>query len=94
MHLFGVSGLLGACMHAYCHGMRIRLRDGAIEEATAVDQVSRSELARRIGVDKTTAFRVERGDVDPSPKFIAGLMDATGEPFEALFEIVKEAAVA
>lgn len=72
--------------------MQIRLRDGALEEAEARDDLSRAELARRIGVDKTTAFRVGRGDVLPSPKFIAGLMHATGHDFEALFEIVKDSA--
>lgn len=53
----------------------------------------RDELARLIGVDKTTAYRVEADKVDPSPKFIAGLMAVTGLPFEDLFDIVaKDAA--
>lgn len=52
---------------------------------------SRDALARLINVDKATAYRVESGKVDPSPKFIAGLIVLTGKRFEDLFEI-KDAA--
>lgn len=53
---------------------------------------SRDELARRVGVDRVTAYRIESGLVDPSPKFIAGLMILTGKRFEDLFEITQDVA--
>lgn len=48
---------------------------------------SRDQLARLINVDKTTTYRVEAEKVDPSPRFIAGLIQLTGLKFEDLFEI-------
>lgn len=48
-----------------------------------------SAIRMRI-VLKPEAIPGARGDFDPSPEFIAGLMDATGLPFGALFEIVRE----
>lgn len=48
---------------------------------------SRDQLARLINVDKTTTYRVEAEKVDPSPRFIAGLIQLTGLKFEQLFEI-------
>lgn len=94
MHLFGRVVL---CMHARTRTvgdmqMQIALRDGVIGQIQKANNISRDELARQVGVSKTTAFRIERGDVKPSPKFIAGLINVTGQPFEVLFEIVKEAA--
>jgi hypothetical protein len=47
-----------------------------------------------MGVASTTAYRVECGDVEPSPRFIAALMHTTGKRFEQLFEIVPAEAVA
>ncbi|GAB7003686.1 hypothetical protein JCM18899A_11570 [Nocardioides sp. AN3] len=68
--------------------MRIKLRGNIIYEiCTAAGGISRDELARRLKVASSTAYRVERGDVEPSPRFIASLMHFTGLPFEALFEI-------
>ena len=68
--------------------MQIRLRDGAMYSYCSEHSISRDELARRMGVTSTTAYRVERGDVDPSPRFIAALMHTTGKRFEQLFDIV------
>lgn len=79
--------LMHACMNRH---MRITLRDGALHNYCKAKDISRDELARRMGVSTATAFRVDDGRTDPSPKFIAALMDVTGQPFEALFEIVKE----
>ena len=68
--------------------MQIEVRRGAIYEATKqLGNISRDELARRMGVSTATAFRVEKGDTLPSPKFIAALMSVTGKRFEELFEI-------
>ena len=68
--------------------MQIRLRDGALYRYCSEHNISRDELARRMGVASTTAYRVECGDVEPSPRFIAALMHTTGQTFEQLFEIV------
>lgn len=69
--------------------MRIQLVDGAITAYCKEQGISRDELARRMGVASTTAYRVEKGDVEPSPRFIAALMNTTGKPFEALFQVVE-----
>lgn len=70
---------------------RITPRPTALRKAIK-DQAdgSRDELARLIGVDRATAYRVECGKVDPSPKFIAGLIKVTGRKFEDLFDILTE----
>jgi DNA-binding XRE family transcriptional regulator len=74
--------------------MQIRLREGAMYGYCAEQSISRDELARRMGVASTTAYRVERGDVEPSPRFIAALIHTTGKTFEQLFDIVSAQAVA
>lgn len=90
--MFGASHLL-ACMHASSvDDMQITPKLPAIWEYMKAKDISRDELARRIGVNRITAYRVERGDVSPSPKFIAGLMVETGKKFEDLFEITESAA--
>lgn len=70
--------------------MKIHLLDGALYSVCKDLDVSRDELARRMGVATATAFRVDKGDVDPSPRFIASLMHLTGKRFEELFVIVGE----
>lgn len=77
-------------MHTVAH-MRIALRPGALHGYCREHDISRDELARRMGVSTGTAFRVDAGRTDPSPKFIAALMSVTGQPFEDLFEILTEA---
>lgn len=74
--------------------MQIQLKEGAMYAFCTENNISRDELSRRMGVASSTAYRVERGDVEPSPKFIAALMRTTGKPFEALFEITNAANVA
>lgn len=70
--------------------MRISLKQGAMHEYCRELDISRDELSRRMGVATTTAFRVEKGDSEPSPRFIARLMSVTGRSFEELFEILGE----
>lgn len=41
--------------------------------------LSRPELARLIGVNRTTIFRIEQGYMHPSPKLIANWTQALGE---------------
>lgn len=66
---------------------RIVVKPGAIAAYLKHADISRDELARRIGVDTATAYRVDKGDVDPSPKFIAGFMIEAAARFEQLFLI-------
>lgn len=70
--------------------MRITPKPGALYGYCKQRDISRDELARQMRVSTATAYRVDAGKTDPSPQFIASLMDVTGLPFEALFEIVKE----
>lgn len=69
--------------------MRITLREGVMYAYCVKHNISRDELARRLGVATTTAFRVEKGDVDPSPRFIAAFLHLTGEKFESVFQIIS-----
>lgn len=72
--------------------MTIKLRTNVLYTVCSAEGgISRDELARRMKVASSTAYRVERGAVEPSPKFIAALMHFTGKPFEDLFEIVADA---
>lgn len=66
------------------------LKQGVIYSYCKQQDISRDELSRRMGVATTTAFRVEKGDVAPSAKFIASLMHTTGLRFEDLFVVVGE----
>lgn len=79
-------------MHDYLGNMRIKVRQGALYELLKSEDISRNELARRLGVSNATAYRIDEGKVDPSPRFIASLISVSGRKFEDLFEIVSEAA--
>lgn len=85
-------------MHAYSTNMtsphRIRIKTGVLHSECKARDISRDELARQMGVSTATAFRIDDGRVDPSPKFIAALIDLTGKPFEELFDIVVPERVA
>lgn len=70
--------------------MKIRLRQGVLHSICKGLDISRDELSRRMNVATSTAYRVDNGDVEPSPKFIAELMTFTGKRFEELFEIVGQ----
>jgi transcriptional regulator with XRE-family HTH domain len=72
--------------------MRIRLRADVLTALCQLEGISRSELARQLVVSSTTVYRVERGLVSPSPRFIAQLIHWAGMPFEELFEIVPHPA--
>lgn len=75
-------------MHDYVWNMRIRIRPGALYQLLKSEGISRNELARRLGVSHATAYRIDEGKVDPSPRFIAALITLSGQPFEDLFEIL------
>lgn len=66
---------------------QINLQPGVLYDVMKALDISRDELARRVGVDRATAYRIDEGMVRPSPKFIAGLMVLTGKKFEDLFQI-------
>lgn len=67
--------------------MTIRLRPGVLYGYCVGQDISRDELARRMGIASTTAWRVDQGLVEPSPKFIAAFIRETGRKFEDLFVI-------
>lgn len=73
-------------------GPRISPKPGAIGNYCKSQGISRDELSRRMGVSTVTAYRVDNGHVDPSPGFIARLMDITGQSFDDLFVIVDGSA--
>ena len=68
----------------------IKMRTGALSSCTKEMGLSRDALSRRMGVASSTAWRVDRGDVAPSTKFIAALIRVSGKSFEDLFEIVAD----
>lgn len=70
--------------------MTIHPRRTAIAEACKASDVSRDELARRMGFSTSTAYRIDARRSAPSPEFIAALMIETGRTFEELFELVPE----
>lgn len=74
----------------YVHAMSIQPKPGILYAVCKEAGFSRDELARRMKVTPQTAYRVDSGQVDPSPRFIAALMSVTGRPFEELFDLVAE----
>lgn len=66
---------------------RIILKDDALASYLAAEKISRDELARRMGIAKETAYRVDTGRTEPSPRFIAQLMNVTGLSFDELFVV-------
>jgi transcriptional regulator with XRE-family HTH domain len=70
--------------------VKIRLREGVLYAICKDLGISRDELARRLKIANTTAWRIDSGAVEPSPKFIASLMTFTEKKFEQLFEVVDE----
>lgn len=70
--------------------MTIRPKPDALYGYCKEEGISRDELARRMQVTPQTAYRVDSGQVDPSPRFIAALMTTTGKTFEELFDLVPE----
>ena len=77
-------------MHDYLRNVRIKIRSGVLYQYLKDEGIGRNELARRCGVSNATAYRIDEGMVDPSPKFIAALITVTGQRFEDLFEIVAQ----
>lgn len=65
----------------------IRPRAGLLDRLCREHDISRDELARRLGVVSTTAWRVDTGRVRPSTTFIAAVLSLTGQPFEECFEV-------
>lgn len=70
---------------------QIRLKSGVLYQYINEVGISRDELARRMNVATSTAYRIDSGQVEPSPKFIAAFMAISGRKFEDLFEVVEEA---
>jgi predicted transcriptional regulator len=72
--------------------MQIRPKPNAIYDYCRESGISRDELSRRMGVATTTTYRVDSGQVEPSTRFIAAMMNLSGRKFEDLFEVVEVAA--
>lgn len=74
----------------------IALRRQKLDELRRANGIeSEAELARIIGVSPTTLWRISRGDVAPSPGFIARtLLAFPHSKFETLFEVVDPNAMA
>lgn len=70
--------------------MRIVAKPYAVTKVADRLGISRDELSRRMGVATTTAWRVDAAGGQPSARFIAALIAASGQTFEQLFEIVTE----
>jgi len=88
------SGVLDLRLHARTHKVpamskRITLKDDVLYAICSREDISRDELSRRLRVSTNTAYRIDSGRVDPSPAFIAALIDYTGKPFDDLFDIVN-----
>lgn len=80
-------------MHQITPPARIKLRASALSTLSRELDASRDEIARRVGVSSATAYRLDAGRNEPSPKFIAALITFSGKTFDDLFEIVtKDAA--
>jgi DNA-binding XRE family transcriptional regulator len=69
----------------------ITLRRDKLDELRRANGIeSEAELARIIGVSPTTLWRISRGDVVPSPGFIARtLLAFPHAKFETLFAIAR-----
>lgn len=96
MHMLQVMHILRGMSHPPSSvsdsGLRIAPKPGAIAAYCESQGISRDEMSRRMGVSTVTAYRVDVGRGDPSPAFIAKLIDLTGLGFDDLFVIVGSAA--
>lgn len=74
----------------------ITLRRDKLDELRRANGIeSEAELARIIGVSPTTLWRISRGDVSPSPVFIArALLAFPHAKFETLFKVVHSSVLA
>lgn len=74
----------------------ITLRRDKLDELRRANGIeSEAELSRIIGVSPTTLWRISRGDVVPSPGFIARtLLAFPHAKFETLFSVVRPEAMA
>lgn len=74
-------------MHMLMCMKTLEMKAGALDKCLADMGISRNELARRMGVDSATPYRIQSGRTQPGPKFIAALMDVTGKEFDELFVV-------
>lgn len=67
---------------------RIVIKPQAITQVCkSLGGISRDELSRRMNVSTVTAYRVDAAKCEPGTRFIAALMDVSGQKFEDLFDI-------
>jgi len=82
--------MYGARMHRSsdraAHPVTLRL-EAFTAWAAEQQLVGDGPQAAAIGVDRSIMSRVRRGQLGPSPRFIAGVVIATGKPFDDMFAI-------
>lgn len=71
--------------------MRVRLRRAALEAAIARRNLTKTALARRMGMHRTHLSDLLAGRTHPGPKTRQRLLDALGGTFDEFFEIVDPA---
>lgn len=68
--------------------MRVRLRQAALEAAIARRNLTKTALARTMGMHRTHLSDLLAGRTHPGPKTRQRLLDALGGTFDEFFEIV------
>lgn len=69
--------------------MRVRLRQSALEAAIARRNLTKTALARKMGMHRTHLSDLLAGRTYPGPKSRQRLLDALGGTFDEFFEIVE-----
>lgn len=73
-------------------GPRISPKPGAIAAYCESQGISRNALARRLDMSNVTLWAIDNNERQPSPKFMARLIEVTGLPFDELFVVEGSAA--
>jgi transcriptional regulator with XRE-family HTH domain len=69
--------------------MRVRLKRAALEAVIARRNLTKTALAKRMGMHRTHLSDLLAGRTHPGPKTWQRLLDALGGSFDEFFEIVE-----
>lgn len=69
--------------------MRVRLKRASVEAMIARRNLTKTALARKIGMHRTHLSDLLAGRTHPGPKTRQRLLDALGGSFDEFFEIVE-----
>lgn len=72
-------------------GPRIVPKPGVIADYCTSQGITRNALARRMDMHGVTLWKIDNGHAEPSPKFIARLIEVTGLGFDDLFVVERAA---